>query len=95
MPIYEYICRDCSHGFEVRQSGTARPRCPNCSSGRLAKQLSVFATSSSSSGDSGGGFDAGGFNGGGADGGLGEGEDGGCGTCGDPRGPGSCAVDDD
>ena len=91
MPIYEYICRDCSHGFEVRQSSTARARCPKCASGRLAKQLSVFATSGAPSGDSGGGFDAGGFNGGGMEGGA----EGDCGTCGDPRGPGSCAMDDD
>lgn len=95
MPIFEYICRDCRHSFEVRQSGTARPRCPSCASGRLEKQLSVFATGGASSRESGAGFDAGGFDRGGAEGGYGSDADGDCGTCGDPRGPGSCAMDDD
>jgi len=87
MPIYEYVCRDCSHGFEVRQSSTAKARCPKCASGRLAKQLSVFATGGSSAQKSGGGFDA--------EAGFGGDAGGDCGTCGDPRGPGSCALDDE
>lgn len=93
MPIYEYICRECGHGFEVRQSAAARPRCPKCAGGRLEKQLSVFATGGgASTRASEGGFDGGGFDGGDDNGGGAEGD---CGTCGDPRGPGSCALDDD
>jgi putative FmdB family regulatory protein len=43
MPLYEYRCQDCDHGFEllVRQSTTLE--CPACHGARLEKQLSVFA----------------------------------------------------
>ena len=43
MPIFEYICSDCDHRFEVLLRGTEAPHCPTCSGDRLAKQLSVFA----------------------------------------------------
>jgi len=41
MPIYEYRCDDCSHGFETIQRVGARPlrKCPECS-GRLRKLVS-------------------------------------------------------
>lgn len=43
MPLYEYRCQDCQHGFEllVRESTTLE--CPACHGARLEKQLSVFA----------------------------------------------------
>jgi putative FmdB family regulatory protein len=43
MPLYEYRCQDCHHGFEllVRQSTTLE--CPSCHGDKLEKQLSVFA----------------------------------------------------
>jgi len=42
MPVYEYVCRDCREGFEVRasvseyQKGLA-VRCPKCGSGRVGR----------------------------------------------------------
>jgi putative FmdB family regulatory protein len=43
MPLFEYRCRDCDHGFEllVRESTTLE--CPACHGDKLEKQLSVFA----------------------------------------------------
>jgi len=79
MPIYEYVCKDCSHAFEAIVQGTRRAKCPECGGGRLAKQLSVFATASAEGGD----------------GESAEFDGGGCGSCGDPRGPGSCSMDFD
>lgn len=50
MPLFEYVCRDCDHHFEllVRESTTFE--CPKCSSTALDKQLSVFAVSAPASG---------------------------------------------
>ena len=43
MPLYEYRCQDCKHGFEllVRESTTFE--CPSCHGQQIEKQLSVFA----------------------------------------------------
>jgi putative FmdB family regulatory protein len=43
MPLYEYRCEDCDHGFEllVRESTTLE--CPACHGHKLEKLLSVFA----------------------------------------------------
>jgi putative FmdB family regulatory protein len=43
MPLYEYRCQNCDHGFEllVRESTTLE--CPACHGDKLEKQLSVFA----------------------------------------------------
>ncbi len=48
MPLYEYRCQDCDHGFEllVRESTTFE--CPACHGQKLEKQLSVFAVSAPS-----------------------------------------------
>ncbi|GAP35506.1 FmdB family zinc ribbon protein [Piscinibacter sakaiensis] len=43
MPIYEYACEDCHHGFEALVRHDTVPACPRCGSTRLNKQLSVFA----------------------------------------------------
>ena len=43
MPIFEYVCRDCQHEFEILVSGETRPRCPECESRKLDKQISRFA----------------------------------------------------
>ncbi|MBI4462375.1 MAG: zinc ribbon domain-containing protein [Acidobacteria bacterium] len=77
MPIFEYACKDCAHRFEAFVQGGAQAQCPACQSTNLEQQLSVFAV-----------------------GGRSErlapnlrGEPAGpCGTCGDPRGPGSCSI---
>ena len=78
MPIYEYICQDCEMQFEALVTGGGQPHCPECDSARLEQQYSSFAMGSP----------------------KGKGQfsksapttrRGGCGTCGDPRGPGSCS----
>ena len=58
MPIYEYICENCSERFEkIVVNKQQEISCPKCSSKKATIQLSVFATagSSSSGGFSGGG----------------------------------------
>ena len=46
MPIYEYLCRACSHEFEqlIRTGDTAA--CPSCQSRDLERQLSIVSVSS-------------------------------------------------
>jgi len=43
MPIFEYICKECEHGFEALVYGRQKAECPKCHSQNLAPQLSVFA----------------------------------------------------
>lgn len=79
VPIYEYECADCEKVFETLVLGSERPKCPKCGGERLAKLMSASAVRTR---DGGGDFsmpDMGGFGGG-------------CGTCGDPRGPGACSM---
>lgn len=45
MPIYEYVCKNCDHAFEVLVSGASKPKCPKCEGKKLEKQHSVFAAS--------------------------------------------------
>ena len=76
MPIFEYVCRDCQHPFEAIVS-TSRPAvCPKCQSQTLDRQLSVFAVTTGSPARP-------------RTAALGPGP---CGSCGDPRGAGSCSV---
>lgn len=74
MPIFEYVCRNCQHQFELIVNGSAVPKCPSCGSKKLEKQLSVFTAASKSYAKSELPAAAA------------------CGTCGDPRGPGSCSM---
>jgi putative FmdB family regulatory protein len=46
MPIFEYICQDCNHGFEALVYGSEKADCPKCHSKKLAPQLSTFAVAS-------------------------------------------------
>ncbi len=59
MPLFDFICRSCGKEFEALVMGSSKPQCPECKSGDLEKQMSVFAHRSSgggsSSSDSGGG----------------------------------------
>ena len=48
MPIFEYVCQQCGHRFERLVRADDVPECPQCHSGRLQKQLSVFAVSAKS-----------------------------------------------
>lgn len=78
MPLFEYHCRRCSLRFETLVIGSERPVCTTCGSANLEKLVSTFAV------------------GGGAGRSAGDpvstAEAGACGTCGDPRGPGSCST---
>ena len=76
MPLYEYRCRECEKRFEEFVLGDSKPRCPACESRKVDKLLSVFAVGA-----------GGGPKSAGADYSAGS-----CGSCGDPRGPGSCAI---
>jgi putative FmdB family regulatory protein len=79
MPIFEYICKECDHQFEALVYGKQKAECPKCHGSKLAPQLSVFAVSAKgTSGSASVGAPSGGA----------------CGSCGDPRGPGSCSRPD-
>lgn len=43
MPLYEFRCQDCQHGFELLVRESTVLECPSCHSAELEKQLSVFA----------------------------------------------------
>ncbi len=80
MPLYEYLCRKCSRRFEALVMGRAGASCPDCRSSDLEKLFSTFTVGT----------------GGGRSTGAAEASPEAmspCGTCGDPRGPGSCAMD--
>ena len=74
MPIFEYVCVECNHRFELLVYGSTQAACPKCLATKLEKQISAFGV---------GGTDAWVLPGKG---------DGSCGSCGDPRGPGSCST---
>ena len=46
MPIYEYQCRACGHGFETLVRGSDQPACPACRSREIERLLSSFGVSS-------------------------------------------------
>jgi putative FmdB family regulatory protein len=79
MPIFEYICKECDHQFEALVMGKNSDKavCPKCQSRKLKPQLSVFAVSAGSGKSAAAPSRAAGP----------------CGSCGDPRGPGSCSFD--
>lgn len=76
MPIFEYVCRKCEHRFEKIVRGREEPACPSCRSKKLEKQLSVFAAATKGAGAAAARAES--FSA--------------CGSCGDPRGPGSCST---
>lgn len=47
MPIYEYICLECSNDFSVLQNMSASEKdttCSKCGSNNVKKKLSVFSS---------------------------------------------------
>ena len=76
MPLHEYRCESCDHRFEALVRGDERPRCARCGHERLEKLISAFAVAT----------------GGGVRASEAMPSPGGCGSCGDPRGPGSCRT---
>ncbi|MSO45701.1 MAG: zinc ribbon domain-containing protein [Acidobacteria bacterium] len=75
MPLFEYRCRGCGHGFEYLTRAGDAPACPSCASADLQKQFSSFAVSAGKPSSRPPATSLGG-----------------CGACGDPRGPGSCSI---
>jgi len=73
MPIFEYICQECNHRFEMIVQGSKVPTCPSCKATTLQKQFSAFGVGATASWETSSGPRP-------------------CGSCGDPRGPGSCAT---
>jgi putative FmdB family regulatory protein len=51
MPIYEYVCRSCSHEFEALVRGSKPPSCPQCKSEELEKKFSLPALKSDTTRD--------------------------------------------
>ncbi|MGH9796950.1 MAG: FmdB family zinc ribbon protein [Candidatus Polarisedimenticolia bacterium] len=91
MPLFEYSCRGCGRRFEALVYGAERPGCPACGGRKLEKLLSTFAVGASAGAA---GFDTGGDAGGDGAADADDGASGGgCGTCGDPRGPGACGPE--
>ncbi|HUT64523.1 MAG TPA: zinc ribbon domain-containing protein [Spirochaetota bacterium] len=44
MPVYEYLCKDCSHQFEKLVRGYKESTlCPQCNSRKVSKLFSTFA----------------------------------------------------
>jgi putative FmdB family regulatory protein len=80
MPIFEYICQECQHEFETLVFGRDKANCPKCQSQKLSPQLSVFAMSAKGTSSKGMSANAAPTSA--------------CGSCGDPRGPGSCSLGD-
>lgn len=74
MPIFEYVCMQCEHKFEVLvRSQDEVPQCKKCQSPNIRKLFSVFASASGKTTAFGR-----------AESSMLEG--GGCGRCGDPNG---------
>lgn len=42
MPIFEYVCNRCHNRFERLIMGPQRPKCPECGSVRLERQVEAF-----------------------------------------------------
>lgn len=43
MPVYEYVCRNCSQSFEELVRRDTVPKCPRCGASDLERVLSVVA----------------------------------------------------
>jgi putative FmdB family regulatory protein len=82
MPIYEYRCTSCQHRFEKLVRGEAQPSCPRCDSAALHRLVSGFAVAAGAQAVTRMSASAPGP------------APSPCGTCGDARGPGACALDD-
>lgn len=48
MPMFDFICTSCQHGFETLVRGSSVPSCPACGSEALEKQVSLPAIKTSS-----------------------------------------------
>jgi len=46
MPIFEYICEQCGHEFELLVFRSDEPKCATCGASNLRKKMSSFGFSS-------------------------------------------------
>ena len=76
MPLFEYACQTCDHQFETLVRNGTAPTCPACQGAALERRQSVFAARTAAGASSVSQVPVGG----------------GCGHCGDPRGPGACSM---
>lgn len=76
MPIHEYICRQCHAEFEELVRGDETIECPVCRRTQVERRFSTFATANPAKSPGAAPSEAGP----------------GCGSCGDPRGPGACRM---
>jgi putative FmdB family regulatory protein len=42
MPMFEYICQECDHRFEMIVNRSTVPACPACQATTVEKQFSAF-----------------------------------------------------
>lgn len=49
MPIFEYVCQDCNHRFELLVHGSTEASCPKCETTKLTKQFSAFGVGATTS----------------------------------------------
>jgi putative FmdB family regulatory protein len=84
VPIYEYECRACRRRFEALVFGAETVSCPGCRAEDPEKRFSAFAVGGGGGGAAGAESAADAMAFGPSP----------CGSCGDPRGPGSCALPD-
>jgi putative FmdB family regulatory protein len=76
MPLFEYACKTCDRQFEFLLRGSETPECPSCHGTTLERRQSVFAARTAGAPSGAQQVQMGG----------------GCGACGDPRGPGACSM---
>jgi putative FmdB family regulatory protein len=50
MPLFEFVCQDCESEFELLVGNREMPTCPQCSSKKLEKLMSVTAARTNSPG---------------------------------------------
>jgi putative FmdB family regulatory protein len=43
MPLFAYICKSCEAASEILVRGSEKPKCPECGSAQLEKQMSHCA----------------------------------------------------
>ncbi len=85
MPIYQYACRACGRSFEeLVSSREAPPACPSCAAHDAERVLSVVTVGRSPAAAQALARSFASTGGAGASP---------CGSCGDARGPGACALD--
>jgi putative FmdB family regulatory protein len=76
VPLFEYACKTCDRQFEFLLRGSDTPECPSCHGTTLERRQSTFAARTAAA----------------SSGAAQMPMSGGCGACGDPRGPGACSM---